>query len=168
MRCVSISGQENGRRNSQKSKKKTMQSRAYLRPAEEQLTVEKQLIAETLCMARPSVLHTGNSSSCHSSPVSNEPSLVSHAWLSGDPMETGGASLQFFQKDITWIQNLGGGANSEISSQAIPAQRYDTIRYDEQCKKILLKYNTLCSVLNTRNCDKIWFHWYIRTHRIRH
>ena len=67
----------------------TMQRRAYLRAAEKQLTAEKQPIADKLCLERPSVLHTENSLSCLSSPVPNAPSLVSHAWLSGDPVETG-------------------------------------------------------------------------------
>ena len=74
-------------------------------------------------MVRPSVLHTGNSSSCLSSPVPNGPSLVSHAWVSGDPVETGALRSRSSKKDITWIQDLRSGSNSWISTQAIPEQR---------------------------------------------
>ena len=88
--------------------------------AEKQLTAEKQPIAEKLCMARPSVLHTGNLSSCLSSQVPNGPSLVSHAWLSGDPVETRSLRSSSSEKDITWIQDFRSGANSGISTQTIP------------------------------------------------
>ena len=73
-------------------------------------------------MARPSVLHTGNSSSCLSIPVPNGQSLISHAWLSGDPVESGALRPNSSNKDIMWIQNLRSGANSGISTQVIPAQ----------------------------------------------
>ena len=75
-------------------------------------------------MARPSVLHTGNSSSCLSSPVLNKPSLVTHAWLSGDPVETGALRSSSSKKDMAWIQDLWSGANSGTSTQAIPELRY--------------------------------------------
>ena len=73
--------------------------------AEKQLTAEKQPITEKLCMTRPSVLHTGNSSSYLSSLVPNGLSLVSHAWLSGDPMETGALCSSSSKKDfgVAWI-----------------------------------------------------------------
>ena len=75
-------------------------------------------------MARPSVLHTGNSSSCLSSPVPNGPSLVSHVWLSGDPVDTRSLRSSSSKKDITWIQDLRSGANSGISTQAISEQTW--------------------------------------------
>ena len=92
--------------------------------AEKQLTAEKQPIAEKPCMARPSVLHTGNSSSCLPSPVPNGPSLVSHAWLSGDPVKTGELCSSSSKQDITWIQDLRSITNSGISTRAIPAQPF--------------------------------------------
>ena len=116
----------------------TMQRRAYLRAAEKQLTAEKQPIAEKLCMVRPRVLHTGSSSSCLSSPVPNGPSLVSHAWLRGDPVETRSLRSSSSKKDITWIEDLRSGANSGISTQAIPEHRKDQRRRDNLRKLYLL------------------------------
>ena len=106
-----------------------MQRRAYLRAAEKQLTAEKQSIAEKLCMARPSGLHTGNSSRCLSSPVPNGPSLVAHAWLNGDPVETGVLRSISSKKDITCIQDHRIGANSGISTHAIPEHTQQAIAF---------------------------------------
>ena len=147
--CVSISGQENGCRSSQKSTKHN---------AKKQLPAEKQPIAEKLCIVRPRVLHTGNSSSCLSSPVPNGPSLVSHAWLRGDPVETRSFRSSSFKKDITWIQDLRSGANSGISTQAIPEHRKDQRRRDN-LRKLYLLYSLFGLILFYWNQESQSLDW---------
>ena len=82
-------------------------------------------------------------SSCLSSPVPNGPSLVSHAWLSGDPVETGSLRSSSSKKYITWIQDFRSGANSGISTQAIPEINWkDYLKYDQIVDKLTARFET--------------------------
>ena len=154
---VSISGLWNGSRSSQKSTKHN--AKTCLPPCcWEAANRWEAAYREKLCMARSSVLHTGNSSNCLSSPVLNKPSLVTHAWLSGDPVETGALRSSSSKKDITWIQDLRSGVNSGISTQAIPELQYKCTLISEWTRLfgLLRILDNLFSGTGTREIWKFW------------